>query len=126
MDKRIKEIRESAGLTQVEFGKKIGLARNTIANYETGNRISSNIVINSICREFGISEEWLRTGNGEMYKIAEDQTSLIVSDLLKEDNPFYDIILEITKTYQQLDNKSKKVLQNFSKELLKNMKEGKE
>lgn len=126
MDKRIKEIRESAGLTQVEFGKKIGLARNTIANYETGNRIPSNIVINSICREFGISEEWLRTGNGEMYKIAEDQTSLIVSDLLKEDNPFYDIILEITKTYQQLDNKSKKVLQNFSKELLKNMKEGKE
>ncbi|MCI8509496.1 MAG: helix-turn-helix transcriptional regulator [Lachnospiraceae bacterium] len=126
MDKRIKEIRESAGLTQVEFGKKIGLARNTIANYETGNRIPSNIVINSICREFGISEEWLRTGNGEMYKIAEDQTSLIVSDLLKEDNPFYDIILEITKTYQQLDSKSKKVLQDFSKELLKNMKEGKE
>lgn len=126
MDKRIKEIRESAGLTQVEFGKKIGLARNTIANYETGNRIPSNIVINSICREFGINEEWLRTGKGEMYKIAEDQTSLIVSDLLKEDNPFYDIILEITKTYQQLDNKSKKVLQNFSKELLKNMKEGKE
>lgn len=126
MDKRIKEIRESAGLTQVEFGKKIGLARNTIANYETGNRIPSNIVINSICREFGISEEWLRTGKGEMYKIAEDQTALIVSDLLKEDNPFYDIILEITKTYQQLDNKSKKILQNFSKELLKNMKEGKE
>ncbi len=126
MDKRIKEIRESAGLTQVEFGKKIGLARNTIANYETGNRIPSNIVINSICREFGISEEWLRTGNGEMYKIAEDQTALIVSDLLKEDNPFYDIILEITKTYQQLDSKSKKVLQDFSKELLKNMKEGKE
>lgn len=126
MDKRIKEIRESAGLTQVEFGKKIGLARNTIANYETGNRIPSNIVINSICREFGINEEWLRTGNGEMYKIAEDQTALIISDLLKEDNPFYDIILEITKTYQQLDNKSKKVLQNFSKELLKNMKEGKE
>ena len=120
MDKRIKEIRESAGLTQVEFGKKIGLAR------KTGNRIPSNIVINSICREFGINEEWLRTGKGEMYKIAEDQTSLIVSDLLKEDNPFYDIILEITKTYQQLDNKSKKVLQNFSKELLKNMKEGKE
>ena len=57
LDKRIKEIRESAGLTQVEFGKKIGLARNTIANYETGNRIPSNIVINSICREFGISEE---------------------------------------------------------------------
>lgn len=126
MDKRIKEIRESAGLTQVEFGKKIGLARNTIANYETGNRIPSNIVINSICREFYVNEEWLRTGNGEMYKIAEDQTALIVSDLLKEDNPFYDIILEITKTYQQLDNKSKKVLQNFSKELLKNMKEGKE
>lgn len=126
MNRRIKEVRKSVGLTQVEFGKRIGLARNTIANYETGNRIPSNVVIGSICREFGINEEWMRTGNGEMYKLAEDQTALIVSDLLKEDNSFYDIILEITKTYQQLDSKSKKVLQDFSKELLKNMKEGKE
>lgn len=67
MNVRIKKIRESLGMTQEEFGKRIGSARNTIANYETGNRNPSNAVITSICREFGINEEWLRTGEGEMY-----------------------------------------------------------
>lgn len=68
MDKRIKQIREYQGMTQEEFGKKIGSARNTIANYENGNRKPSNAVITSICREFSINESWLRTGEGEMFK----------------------------------------------------------
>lgn len=122
MNKRIKKIRKNAGLTQSDFGKKIGSARNTIANYETGHRIPSNAVILSICREFCINEHWLRTGEGEMYDIPEDETAAIVSSLLEENSPFYDIILEIVRTYQQLDGKSQEALQNFSKELLKNMK----
>lgn len=68
LNTRIKEIRENEGLTQEEFGRRIGSARNTIANYETGNRKPSNAVINSICREFNVNEEWLRTGKGEMFK----------------------------------------------------------
>lgn len=68
MNERIKSIRESFGLTQEEFGKKIGSARNTIANYESGNRTPSNAIITSICREFDINEEWLRYGNGKMQK----------------------------------------------------------
>lgn len=67
MNKRIKEVREYSELTQEEFGKRIGSARNTIANYETGNRTPSNAVITSICREFNVNEEWLRTGKGEMF-----------------------------------------------------------
>lgn len=67
MNDRIKSIRESFKMTQEEFGKRIGSARNTIANYENGNRNPSNSVILSICREFNVNEEWLRTGNGEMF-----------------------------------------------------------
>lgn len=66
MNKRIKQIREQNEMTQEEFGKKIGAARNTIANYENGNRTPSNAVITSICREFSINENWLRTGDGDM------------------------------------------------------------
>ena len=68
----IKSIRESTGLTQEEFGKRIGAARNTIANYETGNRNPSNTAINSICREFNITEKWLRTGEEPKYAIIND------------------------------------------------------
>lgn len=61
---RIKKIRARQGLTQEEFGKKIGSARNTIANYESENRMPGNAVIALICKEFNINEDWLRTGIG--------------------------------------------------------------
>ena len=35
--------------------------------YETGIRSPSDAIIVSICREFGVNEEWLRTGKGEMF-----------------------------------------------------------
>lgn len=64
---RIKQIRKSKDLTQVEFGKLIGVKGNTITNYETGLRTPTDAVINNICKTFGVNEEWLRTGNGDMF-----------------------------------------------------------
>lgn len=64
MKDRIKKIRKRLKITQEEFGKRIGLARNSIASYETGRREPTNSVIVSICREFNVNELWLRTGEG--------------------------------------------------------------
>lgn len=68
MKDRIKQIRKDNKMTQVEFGEKIGVKGNTITNYEAGLRNPTDAVILSICREFGINENWLRTGEGDMYK----------------------------------------------------------
>lgn len=126
MNTRIKEIRESRNLTQEEFGKKIGSARNTIANYENGNRNPSNSVILSICREFNVNEEWLRTGQGEMFKKnpLKDEAGYYIEELLEdyEDNPLYDAILTMIKTYAELDEKSKKVIRDYAKKLQDNLK----
>ena len=88
MNIRIKMIRDNAELTQDAFGKRIGSARNTIANYENGNRTPSNAVITSICKEFGICEKWLRTGEGEMYLPMDKETELarLTVDLFKEES----------------------------------------
>ena len=55
---RIKQVRKTVGLTQVEYGKLLGVAGNTITNYENGMREPSNLVITAICREFNVNEEW--------------------------------------------------------------------
>lgn len=74
MQERIKEARQALGLTQTEFGQRIGVKGNTITGYERGLRSPSDAVITSICREFGISEQWLREGRGEMLvSMTEDQ-----------------------------------------------------
>lgn len=67
MNERIKALRKQLGLTQADFGTRIGVKANTITNYETGLRTPSDAVILSICREFGVSEIWLRTGAAEMF-----------------------------------------------------------
>lgn len=66
MNERIKELRKSLGLTQAEFGKKIGVKPNTVTNYESGLRVPSDAMLVSICREYGVNEVWLRTGIGPM------------------------------------------------------------
>lgn len=122
MKNRIKQIRKDKGLTQVEFGEKIGVKGNTITNYETGLRNPTDAVLLAICREFCINKDWLLTGKGDMYDLPEDEVAAIVSDLLEESNPFYDIIISIMKSYKKLDDKSQAALNSLIQELLDNMK----
>lgn len=68
MEERIKELRKALGLTQQEFSGRIGVKRNTIAQYESGRNAPIDAVITLICREFNVSETWLRTGEGEMFQ----------------------------------------------------------
>ena len=67
MKNRIKQIRKHYNLNQEDFGKRIGAKQSTVTAYECGNRIPMDVTITSICREFGVNEEWLRTGKGEMF-----------------------------------------------------------
>ncbi len=67
MNERIKMVRKHLNLNQSEFGKRIGVSRDTIANIE-GNRIEiKDLFIKSICREFNVDYAWLTTGEGEMF-----------------------------------------------------------
>lgn len=126
MKDRIKKIRKEAKLTQVQFGEKIGVKGNTVTNYESGLRTPTDAVIKSICREFNIDENWLRTGEGEMFLpvLEEDEMALYVSELLEDegDNPLYTIIKEVMHTYSELSPKSQEVIRDVAAKLLENLK----
>ena len=80
MKDRLKELRKALNLTQQKFADKLGVKQNTIAQYEMGRNDPSDAVIISICREFGVSENWLRNGEGEMFipmTLDEDIASFI-------------------------------------------------
>lgn len=68
INERIKQIRKESGLTQSQFAEQIGLRQNSIALLESGKRMPSDQTILSICREFRVQQEWLRTGEGEMFR----------------------------------------------------------
>lgn len=64
---RIKKLRKALDLTQQAFAERIGVKQNTIALIESGKRNTSDQLLLGVCREFKISETWLRTGKGEMF-----------------------------------------------------------
>ena len=70
MNDRIRKLRKYLGLTQKDFGNRIGVKGNTIATYESGRNEPIDSVISLICREFNVNEKWLRTGEGEMFRPA--------------------------------------------------------
>ena len=67
MNERIKELRKVLNLTQQQFADRIGIKRNTIANYEIGRNDPVETVLVMICREFNVNREWLLNGIGEMF-----------------------------------------------------------
>ena len=67
MNERLKKLRKTLDLTQQEFANKIGIARGNIGAYEVGKNAPSDAVISLICKQFNVDENWLRTGEGEMF-----------------------------------------------------------
>lgn len=73
---RLKAVRAGTGLNQVEFGERIGVSGAAVSLWEAGKREIPGTAILSICREFHVSETWLRTGAGEMHGEQEKQEEL--------------------------------------------------
>lgn len=87
MNERIKQLRKHLGLNQTDFGSKIGIKQTSIANYESGTRVPLDTVVASICREFGVSEQWLRYGTGEMFppRTRAQEIADFAADLLSDE-----------------------------------------
>lgn len=82
MNERLRELRRSMNLTQQEFANRIGITRNTLASYETGKSNPGDAAVSLICSKLNVSEVWLRTGEGEMFR--ERSTEDILMEFAKD------------------------------------------
>lgn len=78
MKERIRKVREHFGLSMEKFGSRIGIGKTSVSLLESGKNNPSTQTVALICREFGVNEQWLRTGEGEML----EQTRETVLDKL--------------------------------------------
>lgn len=109
MNERLKELRTTLGCTQEEFGKKIGVKKAAVNKWEKGINSIADSVILSICREFGVNEQWLRTGEGEMF----EQTRESVLDRLSME---YDLSREqrsVIEAFLDLDPQERDVILKY-------------
>lgn len=115
---RVKEIRKTLNLTLEKFGDKIGVQKSAVSKIERGDVGLTEQMSKSICREFNVNEQWLRTGEGEPFRERplSEEVGYYVEDLLDYEghgNPFYDAIIEMMKEYTELDEKSQAVIREY-------------
>ena len=119
MNARIKELRKSLGLTMEKFGERRGVTKMTISRIESGVNNITEQMIKSICREFNVNEEWLRAGEGEMFKPMDSETELhaMVDRVLGSKNEH---IKTLFKNFAKLDDEYINALDNILDKLLSN------
>lgn len=106
---RLKKIRNILHITQQEFADRLGIKRNTVATYEAGKSNPSDSAIVLICREFDVREEWLRTGEGEMFKPKPSD----ILDRLAHKYQFSNADYVIAKKFVSLNpNKRREIVEN--------------
>lgn len=104
-------------MNQADFAAPLGLRQSTVGNYESGSRSISDASILAICREYGVSEQWLRDGVGEVF-VSGSVAPSIISDLAQEyDLDFFD--QAIIGEYLKLDKPTRAALKKKLKEFLK-------
>lgn len=114
MNQRVKLLRNTLGLSGAKFGANIGVGRTAISLIESGKNSLTEQNIKSICREFNVNEDWLRHGEGDMFKSVD---ALPLDELISDLDP---IELDILKAYFTLDKDiRKKAIDHFRSHLLK-------
>lgn len=109
MNTRIKEVREAKGLSQADFAEMLNLKRNSISLIEVGKRNPSDRTIVDICDTFNVSEEWLRTGEGEMFV----ETPSSTMDQLKKEFNLDDFSYNLVYQYLKLDADQRQAVRDF-------------
>ncbi len=118
---RVRTLRKELSLTQSDFGKRVGVGKTAISKIEKNENSLTDRMFNSICREFNVNEDWLRSGDGDMFLPFEDDVAEMVSQLLEVSNPFYDLILDMMVSFNELDDKGKQAICDYTDLLAKRM-----
>lgn len=120
---RLKAIRDHFDLNQYEFGKRIGITGATISRLESGVRTLTEAQILAIVREFGVDENWLRTGEGEMLRPVSRDTELAAffGDLQSSTPDFRHQLISVLSRltvdeWAMLERKAKELLAEIQKD----------
>lgn len=114
INERVREVRKALNLSQEQFGERIGMVKSGISNIENGSRAVNERIIKLICSEFSVNEEWLRTGEGEMF--TQQPNNDIIEAFLNKINAS-DIERAFVKAYVKLNEFQRKVFQDYLKEV---------
>ena len=122
MNGRLRELRKTLGMNMEEFGAVLGITKSGVSDIENGRRSVTNqhirILTTTPINGEHVSEQWLRTGEGEMF-VPRTKNQVItdfMADLVMEDDSFKKRIIEAlaqldARDWEELERIALKVLE---------------
>lgn len=123
-NERVRIIRKDKKLTMEEFGKRLGVAKNTISQIESGKNAVTNQMRNSIIKEFNVNETWFRTGDESsgryIQKAEEDELSDLFAEIMSA--PEDDSIRALARAFAKLSHEQRQQAADLAKALAESYK----
>lgn len=113
----LKEIRKKLNMTQAEIAKVLNIKQSTVSMIENGNSELTERNKTVLCEKLNVNPYFLENGNGEMFlpELPEDEFTKILAEIDCSDDEF---IKQFLRTYWELDEDGKKVIQQFAQGLV--------
>ena len=110
---RLRQLRKDLGMSQEEFGRRIGVSNTAISKLEKNERNLTEQTAKPICREFRVNYFWLTEGKGDMFTGTPES----VVDEIAEDYNLDDIDKKIIEKYLELSADQRQVLKEYLKSI---------
>jgi transcriptional regulator with XRE-family HTH domain len=112
MNERLKALRKTLGLTQRQFGNRLGIQDTAISKIENGANNLTDAMVKLICAEFTVNEAWLRNGDKPVFLTdINDRFAALIGKILASGDDFQKELLTII---MELDERQIKELKNIA------------
>ncbi len=114
---RVRDLRKHFGLTLEQFGKNLGVGKTAISKIEKNERGLTEQMVVAICREYGVSEKWLRDGESEMFVpvTRNEKIARFAGELMKDETP--EFRRQIVEILADLNDEQWDALADFAEKL---------
>jgi transcriptional regulator with XRE-family HTH domain len=93
--RRIGEVRKALGLSQQKFAEDLKISQTHASAFERNTRTIHERIIKMICFTYGVNENWLKTGKGEMFEKGRDyKLEEVIANFKKLDEHLQDYVLK--------------------------------
>lgn len=118
---RISALIEALGVKKTFFAERIKVSQAFVSQMCSGAKVPSDRTIADICREFHVNEDWLRTGEGEMFvqRSRDEELAAFFGDLLSNEKP--DFRHRLVAVLSRLSAEEWELLESMADKLVEEM-----
>ena len=117
MCERLKKTRVTLGIKQADFAKELTISQGHASDIENGRKSVSDRIVEIVVLKFGINEEWLRNGNGEVFvpKTRSESIADFAGNLMKEEDSSFK--RRLIEALAELDESDWEMLEKLAESL---------